>query len=56
MDTIIIFLTTALAIAFPACLVDAMRNTDEEQAENSKVKACLIFGAMVFLTFLFINS
>ena len=57
MDTIIILLTTVLAVAFPACLVDAIRNTDEEEAvANSRVKACLLFGAIVFLTLAFINS
>ena len=53
---IMILVATALAVMFPACLINAIRNEDEEKAENSKVKACILFGAIVFISLCIVNS
>ena len=52
---IAIVVGTLLGILFPAYLIDAIRCNDEK-AEKSKVKACLVFGAIVFITLTLINS
>ena len=52
---IAIVIGTILGILFPAYLINAIRCNDEK-AENSKVKACLVFGAIVFIALTIINS
>ena len=52
---IAIVIGTVLGILFPAYLIDAIR-CKEEKAEESKVKACLVFGAIVFITLTIMNS
>ena len=52
---IVIVIATVLGILFPAYLVDAIRGNDEK-AEKSKVKACLAFGAIVFIALVMIRS
>ena len=49
-----IIIATILGVLFPAYLIDAIRCNDEKD-NNSKEKAC-IFGAIVFITLLLINS
>lgn len=50
-----IVIATILGVLFPAYLIDAIRSNDEK-AENSKVKACIVFGAIVLITLMIINS
>ncbi|MBR5520371.1 MAG: hypothetical protein IKU54_00070 [Oscillospiraceae bacterium] len=50
-----IVIATILGVIFPAYLIDAIRSNDEE-AENNKVKACIVFGAIVLITLMIINS
>lgn len=52
---IAIIVATALGILFPAYLIDAIRG-DDEKSEDSKAKACIVFGALVFITLVIINS
>ena len=52
---IAIVVGTILGILFPAYLIDAIRCNDEK-AEKSKVKACLVFGAIVFIALVLINT
>lgn len=56
LDDIAILTASVLGIIFPACLINAIRNPDKEAAESSKTKACILFGAIIFLTLLVINS
>ena len=56
MTTIAILLATFCAVLFPACLVDAVRTEDKKAADISRTKACILFGAVVFLTLSVINS
>lgn len=37
-------------------LIKAIRSTDEGVASDNKVIACIIFGAIVFITLCIINS
>lgn len=53
---IAILAATALAMFFPAYCIDAIRAADEKQASDSKAKACLVFGILVFITLVLINS
>ena len=50
-----IVIATILGVLFPAYLIDAIRSNDEK-AEKSKVKACIVFGAIVLITLMIINS
>lgn len=50
-----IIIATILGVLFPAYLIDAIRCNDKKD-NNSKEKACIIFGAIVFITLLLINS
>lgn len=52
---IAIVIATILGILFPAYVIDAIRGKDEK-AENSKVKACIVFGAIVFIALVIIRS
>ena len=55
MTTIAIILATILAFLFPAYLIHAIR-CEEEKATSFKAKACLTFGALVFIVLALINS
>ena len=52
---IAIVIATILGMLFPAYFIDAIRCQDQE-AEKSKVKACLVFGAIVLITLVMMNS
>ena len=52
---IAIVVASILGVLFPAFLIDAIRGNDEK-AEKSKVKACVIFGAIVLIALMVINS
>ena len=52
---VVIVIATILGVLFPGYLIDAIRSNDEK-AENSKVKACIVFGAIVLITLMVINS
>lgn len=41
---------------FPAYLINAIRSSDEDIASNNKVKACMVFGALVFILLAMVNS
>ncbi len=56
MVDIAILAATVLALLFPACLITAIRSEDEKTASSSKVKACVLFAAIVFLLGALINS
>ena len=51
-----ILIATALAVIFPACFVNAICNEDEEKAENSKVKALSLFGAIIFISLCVVSA
>lgn len=53
---IMIIAATVLAAAFPYFLIKAIRSDDEEVSSNSGIAACLLFGAVVFITLCIINS
>ena len=53
---IMIIVATILGIAFPAYLINAIRSSDEDIASNNKVKACMVFGALVFILLAMVNS
>lgn len=56
MSDIAVIVMTVLAFFFPGRLITAIREQDEEKAQRAKVHACLLFGAIVFLMGLFLNS
>ena len=53
---IMIIVATVLGIAFPAYLIEAIRSSDENISSSSKVKACIIFGVLVFVSLAIFNS
>lgn len=53
---IMIIVATVLGIAFPANLINAIRSSDEDVASSNKIKACIIFGALVFISLAIVNS
>lgn len=53
---VMIIAATILGILFPSFLIKAIRSTDEGAASDNKVIACIIFGAIVFITLCIINS
>ena len=63
MDNFGMIISTAATIAailvgflFPAYLIDAVRLTDEEKAQEARGKACASFGYLVIFFILLINS
>ena len=56
LSPIFIIIATILAIFFPAKLIDAIRNPNEEKSQDSEMKACFMFGAIVLIILLMINS
>lgn len=52
---IAIVLATILGILFPAYLIDAIR-CEGKKAEESKQKACVVFGAIVLITLMILRS
>ena len=46
---IMIIVATVLAVMFPWYLIKAVRARDENVAGENAIKACVIFGAMVFI-------
>lgn len=53
---IMILVATVLGIAFPAYLIKAIRSVDEDAASDSTTKASIIFGALVFIGLVVVNS
>ena len=45
-----------LGFLFPAWLIDAIRLTDAEKAQDARGKACSSFGFLVIFFILLINS
>lgn len=56
MSDIAVIVMAVLALFFPGRLITAIREQDEEKAQRAKIHAGLLFGAMVFLMGLFLNS
>lgn len=56
LETVAIFIATILACMFPAHLINAIRNPDEQKASDSKWLSCILFGIWTFLLLLVINS
>ena len=63
MDNFGMILSTAATIAailvgflFPAYLIDALKQTDGEKAQDARGKACASFGFLVIFFILLINS
>lgn len=54
--SILVYIATVLAVMFPASLLNAIHAQDEESYKANKTKACLIFGALIFIIMLFLNS
>lgn len=46
---ICILIAIILAFLFPAYLIDAIRLTDAEKAQEARGKACTSFGCMILL-------
>lgn len=53
---IMIIVATILGIAFPAYLINAIRSSDEDISSDNKIKACMVFGALVFISLAIVNS
>lgn len=51
-----ILAATVLGFAFPAYLIRAIRSEEQADAGSSTTKACILFGTLVFLTLVLINS
>ena len=56
MEIAVIIIAVVLACIFPACLIDAIRSTDEDVAYNARNKACVMFGIIVLCVLLIANS
>lgn len=54
--SILVYTATILALMFPAALLNASRAQDEETFKANKTKACLLFGALIFIIMLFLNT
>ncbi len=53
---IMIIIATVLGTAFPVYLINAIRSSEEDIASSNKIKACIIFGALVFILLAIVNS
>lgn len=53
---IMIVVATILAAIFMSCLINAIRAEDEETANKSKSKACVLFAVIVFISLCIVNS
>ncbi len=53
---IMIIVAAILGTTFPAFFINAIRSESKEQAEKDKVKACVIFGILVFISLCIVNS
>lgn len=53
---IMIIIATVLGTAFPAYFINAVRSNDEDIASSNKIKACIVFGALVFISLAIVNS
>lgn len=53
---ILIIIAILLGFLFPAWLIDAIRLTDPEKAQDARGKACAGFGFLVIFFLLLINS
>ena len=56
MEIVVIIIAVVLACIFPACLIDAIRSTDEDKAYDARNKACVMFGIIVLCVLLIANS
>lgn len=46
---VVVIVAIILAFLFPAYLIDAIRLTDEEKAQDARGKACASFGILVII-------
>lgn len=53
---LMILVATVLGVAFPAYLIKAIRSKDQQQAYESSAIACIIFGAIDFISLCIVNS
>ena len=53
---IVIIVVSVLGACFPACLINAIRNENEDKAEKSKIAACIIMGIIIFTIMALIRS
>lgn len=56
MEIAVIIIAVVLACIFPACLIDAIRSTDEDAAYSARNRACVMFGIIVLSVLLVANS
>ena len=56
MIDLMILVATVLGMMFPAYLIKAIRCGDKAAADKHTAAACILFGAIVFITLVIVRS